>query len=49
MHFGIWSDWISMDYFDYSYKHNYIEFAVTYIELAHIIITGMVRRRFLFY
>ena len=26
MHFGIWSDWISMDYFDYSYKHNYIEF-----------------------
>lgn len=27
MHFGIWSDWISMDYFDYSYKHNYIEFS----------------------
>lgn len=27
MRFCIWSDWMSMDYFDYSYKHNYIEFS----------------------
>ena len=35
-----------MDYFDYSYKHNYIEFSITIYRVGTYHTTGMGKQRF---